>query len=135
MAEATLVEAINMALARAMEEDPNVLILGEDVGINGGVFRATVGLQQRFGPERVIDTPLAETLISGTVRRPGGARIEARRGNSVHGVPLSVHRSIGQSRLAPAPPVSASVPWPKRWTAVLRVVRPPTSSWLKLAPR
>ena len=65
MPEATLVEAVNMALARAMEEDPDVVVLGEDVGVNGGVFRATVGLQQRFGAERVIDTPLAELLISG----------------------------------------------------------------------
>jgi pyruvate dehydrogenase E1 component beta subunit len=48
-----------------MEDDPDVVVLGEDVGVNGGVFRATVGLQQRFGPERVIDTPLAELLISG----------------------------------------------------------------------
>jgi 2-oxoisovalerate dehydrogenase E1 component beta subunit len=65
MAEVTLVESINLALARAMEEDGDVVVLGEDVGINGGVFRATVGLQQRFGAERVIDTPLAELLISG----------------------------------------------------------------------
>ncbi len=65
MAEVTLVEAVNLALARAMQEDPNVVVLGEDVGVNGGVFRATVGLQKRFGPERVIDTPLAELLISG----------------------------------------------------------------------
>jgi pyruvate dehydrogenase E1 component beta subunit len=65
MPEVTLVEAVNLALARAMEEDPNVVVLGEDVGVNGGVFRATVGLQQRFGPDRVIDTPLAELLISG----------------------------------------------------------------------
>jgi 2-oxoisovalerate dehydrogenase E1 component beta subunit len=65
MAEATLVEAINLALARAMEDDPSVVVLGEDVGINGGVFRATVGLQKRFGSERVLDTPLAELLISG----------------------------------------------------------------------
>lgn len=65
MPEVTLVDAINLALARAMEEDPNVVVLGEDVGVNGGVFRATAGLQQRFGPERVIDTPLAELLISG----------------------------------------------------------------------
>lgn len=65
MPEATLVEAVNMALARAMADDPAVVVLGEDVGVNGGVFRATVGLQQRFGPERVIDTPLAELLISG----------------------------------------------------------------------
>jgi 2-oxoisovalerate dehydrogenase E1 component beta subunit len=65
MPEVTLVEAITLALARAMEEDPNVVVLGEDVGVNGGVFRATAGLQQRFGAERVIDTPLAELLISG----------------------------------------------------------------------
>ncbi len=65
MPEVTLVESINLALARAMQEDGNVLVLGEDVGINGGVFRATAGLQQRFGAERVIDTPLAELLISG----------------------------------------------------------------------
>jgi len=65
MPESTLVEAVNLALARAMRDDPNVIVLGEDVGVNGGVFRATVGLQQRFGPERVIDTPLSELLISG----------------------------------------------------------------------
>ncbi|HEY7244745.1 MAG TPA: alpha-ketoacid dehydrogenase subunit beta [Xanthobacteraceae bacterium] len=65
MAEVTLVEAITLALARAMQEDQNVVVLGEDVGINGGVFRATAGLQQRFGSDRVIDTPLAELAISG----------------------------------------------------------------------
>jgi 2-oxoisovalerate dehydrogenase E1 component beta subunit len=65
MPEVSLVDAINLALARAMAEDPNVVVLGEDVGVNGGVFRATAGLQERFGPERVIDTPLAELLISG----------------------------------------------------------------------
>jgi 2-oxoisovalerate dehydrogenase E1 component beta subunit len=65
MAEVTLVEAVNLALARAMEEDRDVVVLGEDVGVNGGVFRATVGLQQRFGSDRVIDTPLSELLISG----------------------------------------------------------------------
>src|ERR1700751_4244513 len=65
MPEVTLVEAINLALARGMEDDPGVLVLGEDVGVDGGVFRATVGLQKRFGSERVLDTPLAELLISG----------------------------------------------------------------------
>ena len=65
MAEVTLVEAVNLALTRALSDDPNVVVLGEDVGVNGGVFRATVGLQQRFGPLRVVDTPLAELLISG----------------------------------------------------------------------
>jgi len=48
MPEVTLVEAVTLALARAMEDDPSVVVFGEDVGINGGVFRATAGLQQRF---------------------------------------------------------------------------------------
>jgi pyruvate dehydrogenase E1 component beta subunit len=61
----TLIEAVNMALARAMSDDAAVVVLGEDVGVNGGVFRATVDLQKRFGAERVLDTPLAELLISG----------------------------------------------------------------------
>lgn len=62
----TLVEAVNLALARAMAEDSGVVLLGEDIGANGGVFRATVGLKERFGFRRVMDTPLAETLIAGT---------------------------------------------------------------------
>lgn len=61
----TMIEAINMALHRAMDEDSNVVVLGEDVATNGGVFRATVGLKDRFGHRRVMDTPLAETLIAG----------------------------------------------------------------------
>jgi len=65
MAEVALVEAVNLALARALQDDERVVVLGEDVGVNGGVFRATVGLQERFGEHRVLDTPLAETLIAG----------------------------------------------------------------------
>ena len=65
MPEVSLVEAVTMALARAMEDDDRVLILGEDVGPDGGVFRATDGLIERFGAERVLDTPLAELLIAG----------------------------------------------------------------------
>ncbi len=65
MPETTLVGAVTMALAHALAEDPNVIVLGEDVGVNGGVFRATQGLLERFGPERVIDTPLAELAIAG----------------------------------------------------------------------
>src|SRR5690606_18309253 len=60
-----MVEAINLALHRAMADDPDVVVLGEDVGPNGGVFRATVGLHERFGFRRVMYTPLAETLITG----------------------------------------------------------------------
>jgi 2-oxoisovalerate dehydrogenase E1 component beta subunit len=65
MPEITLVEAVNLALARAMAEDATVLVLGEDVGVDGGVFRATDGLLKRFGKERVLDTPLAENVIAG----------------------------------------------------------------------
>jgi len=65
MAKINLVEAVNLALAHAMSADERVVVLGEDVGRNGGVFRATVGLADRFGSERVIDTPLAEALITG----------------------------------------------------------------------
>lgn len=65
MTELTLVEAVNRALAYEMGRDPDVLLLGEDIGVNGGVFRATIGLQERFGKERVIDAPLAEFAIAG----------------------------------------------------------------------
>ena len=60
MAELTLVEAVNDALHTELERDENVLVLGEDVGRAGGVFRATAGLRDRFGADRCVDTPLAE---------------------------------------------------------------------------
>lgn len=66
MADVNMVEAVNQALAYELAHDPAVVLLGEDIGVNGGVFRATVGLQARFGAQRVIDTPLAETAIAGT---------------------------------------------------------------------
>jgi len=66
MANLTLVQAINLALIQEMEADPRVMLLGEDIGKNGGVFRVTEGLWQRFGAERVVDTPLAESGIIGT---------------------------------------------------------------------
>ena len=66
MANLTLVQAINLALTQEMEADDRVVILGEDVGKNGGVFRVTEGLQARFGADRVVDTPLAESGIMGT---------------------------------------------------------------------
>ena len=65
MAEITLVEAVNLALDYEMTRDSSVVVLGEDVGDNGGVFRATLGLKEKFGLRRVIDTPLAEALIGG----------------------------------------------------------------------
>lgn len=65
MTTLTIVEAVNRALAYEMERDPTVVLLGEDIGVNGGVFRATDGLHARFGKTRVIDTPLAEIAIAG----------------------------------------------------------------------
>ena len=61
----TMAQAINQALAKEIQRDSRVVILGEDVGLNGGVFRVTEGLFDKFGPERVIDTPLAESAIIG----------------------------------------------------------------------
>ena len=65
MPEMTLIDAVTTALAWELEHDPRVVVLGEDVGVNGGVFRATAGLQARFGADRVQDTPLAEGMIAG----------------------------------------------------------------------
>ncbi|MCL6588015.1 MAG: alpha-ketoacid dehydrogenase subunit beta [Anoxybacillus sp.] len=65
MAQMTMIQAITDALRIEMKNDPNVLVFGEDVGVNGGVFRATEGLQAEFGEERVFDTPLAESGIGG----------------------------------------------------------------------
>lgn len=65
MADITLLDAVNQALAYELEHDSEMVVLGEDVGVNGGVFRATDGLCERFGKERVLDTPLAENLIGG----------------------------------------------------------------------
>lgn len=65
MTEISLVQAVNLALRRAMADDASVLVLGEDVGVDGGVFRATEGLLEAYGAERVIDTPLAEAGIAG----------------------------------------------------------------------
>jgi pyruvate dehydrogenase E1 component beta subunit len=66
MAERTLVQAVNDALREGMRRDPDVIVLGEDIGKAGGVFRATEGLLDEFGPGRVLDTPLAENGIVGT---------------------------------------------------------------------
>jgi 2-oxoisovalerate dehydrogenase E1 component beta subunit len=65
MAAITLIEALTQAMAYELRADPAVMVLGEDVGINGGVFRATSGLIQEFGADRILDTPLDETTIAG----------------------------------------------------------------------
>lgn len=65
MSELTMAQALNLALAQEMDKDDAVLVLGEDVGVDGGVFRVTEGLLDKFGEERVMDTPLAEAAIVG----------------------------------------------------------------------
>ena len=65
MAKMTMVQALNLALRQEMENDDSVVVLGEDVGVDGGVFRVTDGLINRFGDQRVLDTPLAESGIVG----------------------------------------------------------------------
>ncbi|MBK8970891.1 MAG: alpha-ketoacid dehydrogenase subunit beta [Hahellaceae bacterium] len=65
VAKLNMVEAVNAALDWELAHDPSVVLLGEDIGHNGGVFRATVGLKEKYGFKRVMDTPLAETLIAG----------------------------------------------------------------------
>ncbi|MCX8205681.1 MAG: alpha-ketoacid dehydrogenase subunit beta, partial [Candidatus Micrarchaeota archaeon] len=66
MAEMNMIQAINACLAQEMERDKSIVVFGEDVGKNGGVFRVTDGLQAKFGEKRVFDTPLAESGIIGT---------------------------------------------------------------------
>lgn len=66
MARLNIVQAVNDALACAMQQDQRVLVMGQDVGVTGGVFRATDGLYEQFGADRCIDTPLAESAIIGT---------------------------------------------------------------------
>ena len=65
MTKMNMVQAINLALKQEMQKDQSVVLLGEDIGKDGGVFRVTEGLWQQFGDDRVIDTPLAESGIVG----------------------------------------------------------------------
>ena len=65
MAKMTMVEALNLALRQEMEKDDSVVLLGQDIGRDGGVFRVTDKLTDQFGSDRVIDTPLAESAIVG----------------------------------------------------------------------
>ena len=104
MPETTLVGAVNMALAHAMAEDPSVVVLGEDVGANGGVFRATDGLLERFGAERVIDTPLAELAIGGVAVGMAAQGLRPVAEIQFIGLHLSGDRPDRQPRRAPAQP-------------------------------
>ena len=104
MADVTLVKAVNMALARAMDEDDDVLVLGQDVGANGGVFRATEGLLERFGERRVRDTPLAELLICGASIGMAAQGTASRVRDPVRGVHLPGSRPAREPRVEAAHP-------------------------------
>ena len=104
LAKMTMVEAIAMAHGWEMQHDANVVVLGQDVGVNGGVFRATAGLQQRFGKDRVQDTPLAEATIAGMSVGHGDAWAQAGGRDPVHGIPLSGARSDREPHGAHAQP-------------------------------
>jgi 2-oxoisovalerate dehydrogenase E1 component beta subunit len=77
MTDCTLIEALRLALYDAMAEDPSVCLIGQDIGRLGGVFRATQGLQESFGDHRVVDMPLAESLIAGMAVGMGTQGIKA----------------------------------------------------------
>ena len=66
MTQRTMVESLNLALDEALSSDPDVCLMGQDIGVNGGVFRVTKGLQLKYGQQRVMDSPLAECGIIGT---------------------------------------------------------------------
>ena len=91
MPKLNMVQAINLALKEEMQRDKNVVLLGEDVGKDGGVFRITEGLIDEFGAERVIDTPLAESVIAGAAIGMAlyGLKPVA---DSVHGIYISCNR-------------------------------------------
>ena len=97
-----MVEAIAMAHGWEMQHDANVVVIGQDVGANGGVFRATAGLQERFGKDRVQDTPLAEATIAGMSVGMATHGLEAGGGNPVHGISVSGARSDRESHVADA---------------------------------
>ena len=78
MTQMNLVQAINSGLRDAMREDDDVVLMGEDIGRLGGVFRVTQGLQREFGEDRVLDTPLSETGIIGTAKHSAACLITSR---------------------------------------------------------
>ena len=119
MANLTLVQAINLALQQEMSRDPRVVCLGEDVGLNGGVFRVTEGLQKQFGPDRVIDTPLAESGIMGTaiglaiagMRPVPEIQFEGFLGPAYDQLCNHAARYRTRSRGAVTVPITVRVPW------------------------
>ena len=104
MPEITLVQAVNLALARAMADDPSVLVIGEDVGAEGGVFRATEGLLDRFGPIACSTRRSPKGVIAGMSVGPRRAGFPPGVGDPIHRLHLSDDRPAGEPRLAAAHP-------------------------------
>ena len=104
LAKVTMVEAIAMAHGWEMQHDERVVVIGQDVGVNGGVFRATAGLQARFGEAPRAGHAARRSDDRRHVGRHGGARLEAGRGDSIHGLHLSGPRSDRESHVAHALP-------------------------------
>ena len=74
MREITFSQALREAMIEEMERNPNIVLLGEDIGVYGGVFKVTEGLLARFGPERVLETPISEAGFIGAAVGLGGRR-------------------------------------------------------------
>ena len=102
MPQMTMVQAIQDALRLALREDPRVVVMGEDVGLNGGVFRVTEGLQAEFGSDRVADTPLAENGIVGAAIGNSIGSGDGRRAATVAGAIIgsAIGHDAGERRAA-----------------------------------
>jgi len=119
-ADSVMVEAINRALQQALATDERVVVMGQDVGRLGGVFRATDGLQARFGSQRVFDTPLAESAIVGTAF--GMALTGLRPVTEIQFMVSSTSAPINSSRrLARSEPARGARPR-RRWWCARRMV-------------
>ena len=113
LAELTLLEAVNDCLHIELERDDSVLVMGEDVGRAGGVFRATAGLRERFGADRCVDTPLAEAGILGTAVGLCMAGWRPGLRDAVRRLLLPVPRPADQPR-RPLPLAYAAARWSSR---------------------
>ena len=124
MALVTYISAITEALREEMRRDERVFIIGEDVGVEGGVFKATKGLYEEFGAERVIDSPLAEGVIVSAAIGAAMAGLQAGAGDSVFGLhhsgdgcadAASSQAALPLGRVADLPADAACLLWRRRW--------------------
>jgi len=133
-------QAISSALREELRRDDRVLLMGEDIGVFGGAFKVTDGMIEEFGPDRVMDTPLAESGIIGTAI---GAAVVGMR--PVCEMQFSDFISCGFDQLVNvagkmyyrqglAVPITVRLPWPISWVAVLATMRPASTASLTLEP-